>query len=463
MVVKPRGYAIWERIQSVMDGEFKKRGVENAYFPLFIPVEYLEREAEHVEGFAKECAVVTHTKLEQDENGKLIPSGELEEPLIVRPTSETIIGESFAKWVQSYRDLPLRINQWCNVVRWEMRTRLFLRTAEILWQEGHTAHATAEEAYEEALEGQRVYAHVIENYLAIPVIRGEKSEGERFPGAENTFTLEAMMQDGKALQMCTSHYMGQNFAKACGIKFLNKDGKEEYAYTTSWGATTRMIGAMIMTHADDNGMVVPPRIAAKHVAIVPFLTNPEQNEAILDFCKELKDSLTEIEYYGTKIGVDVIDDDRRAGEKSWDAIKKGYPIRIEIGSRDIESGKMPISMRTKEKSEKEFLSKEEIKEQLTSMLEGMHDELFKRAQLHQEQNTIKVSSMTDFSEIVKREDFPSKFMKVMYGGDKVLEEKIQKDYGVTIRCIPQSQPKESDSCLFKGARPPQLAIFAKSY
>lgn len=463
MVIKPRGYAIWERIQKVMDGKFKERGVENAYFPLFIPLEYLEREAEHVEGFAKECAVVTHTRLEADENGKLKPAGELEEPLIVRPTSETIIGETFSKWVQSYRDLPLMVNQWCNIVRWEMRTRLFLRTAEILWQEGHTAHATAEEAQAEALEGQRVYADVIENYLAIPVIRGEKSEGERFPGAENTYTLEAMMQDGKALQMCTSHYMGQNFAKACNIKFLNKEGKEEYAYTTSWGSTTRLIGAMIMTHGDDNGMVIPPRIAAKHVALIPFLTNPEKNEEILSFCKDLKKRLGDIVYYDNKIGVDIIDDDRRAGEKSWDAIKKGYPIRIEIGARDIESGKMPLSVRTKEKSEKEFLSADEICDKLTSILEEMHDTLFKRAELHREENTINVKSMTDFSEIVKSDEFPSKFLRVMYGGDKLLEEKIQKDYGVTIRCIPKEQPNAPESCLFKGARAPQLAIFAKSY
>ncbi|MCH9622079.1 MAG: Proline--tRNA ligase [Chlamydiia bacterium] len=463
MVIKPRGYAIWERIQQTMDKAFKKRGVQNAYFPLFIPLEYLEREAAHVDGFAKECAVVTHTRLTQDENGKLVPDGKLEEPLIVRPTSETIIGESFAKWVQSYRDLPLRINQWCNIVRWEMRPRLFLRTAEILWQEGHTAHATAEEAQEEALEGQKVYAHIIENYLAIPLIKGEKSEGERFPGAENTYTIEAMMQDGKALQMATSHYMGQNFAKACNIKFLNKDGKEEYAYTTSWGSTTRLIGAMIMTHADDNGVVIPPRIAAKHVALIPILTNPDLNEKVLDYCNTIKEQLEQITYYDNEISVDILDDDKRAGEKSWDAIKKGYPIRIEVGARDIESGKMPLSVRTKEKSDKEFLSLEEIVSKLPEILEDIHETLFKKACLHREENTLTVKSMDDFSEIVKSEDFPSKFLKVSYGGDKLLEEKIQKDYGVTIRCIPQTQPKDHESCLFKGARKPKLAIFAKSY
>ncbi len=463
MVIKPRGYAIWERIQRLMDAKFKARGVENAYFPLFIPLEYLQREAAHIDGFAKECAIVTHTRLEKDENGKLVPAGKLEEPLIVRPTSETIIGESFSKWVQSYRDLPMKINQWCNVVRWEMRPRLFLRTAEILWQEGHTVHASAKEALEMSLEILDLYAHFAEEYLAIPVIKGEKSEGERFPGAENTFTFEAMMQDGKALQMGTSHYMGQNFAKACNIKFLNKDGKEEYGYTTSWGSTTRMIGAIIMCHGDDNGMIMPPRIAAKHIAIIPILTNEEKNAEVLAYCDRLKKALTEITYYEGKLCADILSDDRRAGDKTWDAIKKGYPVRIEIGARDIEAGKMPVSMRTKEKNEKDFLSFEEIIDTIEKKLEEIHFTLFKKAELHREQNTISVNSMIDFAEAVKREDFPSKFIKAPYGGDKLLEDKIQKDFGVTIRCIPQKQPKEIDSCLFKGKKTPVQAIFAKSY
>ncbi len=463
MVIKPRGYALWENIQRLLDGKFKQRGVENAYFPLFIPLEYLQREAAHIEGFAKECAIVTHTRLEKDENGKLVPAGKLEEPLIVRPTSETIIGESFSKWVQSYRDLPIKINQWCNIVRWEMRPRLFLRTAEILWQEGHTVHSSAEEALALSLEIQDLYAHFAEEYLAIPVIKGEKSEGERFPGAENTFTFEAMMQDGKALQMGTSHYMGQNFAKACNIKFLNKDGKEEYGYTTSWGSTTRMIGAMIMCHGDDNGMIIPPKIAAKHIAIIPVLTNEEKNAEVLLYCDRLKNALNQISFYQSNLGVDIIKDDRRSGDKVWDAIKKGYPVRIEIGSRDIESSKLPVSMRTKDKSEKMFLSFEEILSSIEKILEEIHFTLFNKALLHREQNTVSVTSMTEFADAVKREDFPLKFIKAPYGGDKLLEEKIQKDFGVTIRCIPQNQPQEISDCLFNGRKKPVQAIFAKSY
>jgi len=463
MVIKPRGYAIWENIQRVMDKAFKKRGVQNAYFPLFIPLQYLEKEAGHVDGFAKECAIVTHTRLEKGLDGKLVPAGKLEEPLIVRPTSETIIGESFAGWIQSYRDLPLRINQWCNIVRWEMRPRLFLRTAEILWQEGHTAHATEQEALEEAQTGQAVYQDIIENYLAIPVIKGEKSEGERFPGAVNTFTLEAMMQDGKALQMCTSHYLGQNFSKASNIKFLSKEGKEEFAYTTSWGSTTRLIGAMIMVHADDNGVIIPPRIAAKHIAIIPILTNEEKNAEVLSYCKQLKEMLTAKSYYGTELGVDVLDDDRRAGDKSWDVIKKGYPVRIEVGARDIESKTLPLFVRTKEKSEKELLSFEQIDTKIISILEQIHICLFEKAKIHRDQHTICVNTLEEFAKAIKSEKFPGCFIKASYGGDKQLEDHIQKEYGVTIRCIPKDQPSHSSSCLFKGKNTPVEAIFAKSY
>jgi prolyl-tRNA synthetase len=463
MVIKPRGYALWERIQRLLDAKFKLKGVENAYFPLFIPLEYLEREAAHIDGFAKECAIVTHTRLEQDEQGKLIPAGKLEEPLIIRPTSETIIGESFSKWIHSYRDLPLKINQWCNVVRWEMRPRLFLRTAEILWQEGHTAHASKEEALSMALEIQELYADFAEHYLAIPVIKGEKSENERFPGAENTFTFEAMMQDGKALQMGTSHYMGQNFSKACSIKFLNKEGKEELAYTTSWGSTTRMIGAMIMCHGDDNGMIIPPRIAAKHIALIPVLTDEKTHSEVLDFCFRLKKALSEISYYEAPLGVDILDDDRRMGEKSWDVIKKGYPVRIEIGARDIASSKFPLYIRTQEKNEKELYSFEEIQDSIVSILEKIHFDLFTKALLHREQNTISVSSMTEFKEVFNSEHFPSKFVMAPYGGDKLLEAQIKEEFGVTIRCIPQKQPKQISPCLFKGAKDPVMALFAKSY
>jgi len=316
MVIKPWGYAVWENIQKALDSRFKETGHSNAYFPLFIPLSFLQKEADHVEGFAKECAVVTHHRLEQNSEGVLVPAGELEEPLIVRPTSETIIGASYAKWVQSYRDLPILINQWANVVRWEMRTRAFLRTAEFLWQEGHTVHATSEEAMEETVKMLGVYKDFAENVLAVPVITGEKSEAERFPGAVATYSIEAMMQDRKALQAGTSHFLGQNFAKSSGIKYQSKEGKEEYAWTTSWGVSTRLIGALIMSHADDNGMVMPPRVAPAHVAILPIYKNDEERDTVLAFVKDLKSKLTKIEYYGRKIEVQIDDRDLRGGEKN---------------------------------------------------------------------------------------------------------------------------------------------------
>ena len=303
MVIKPWGYELWEQIKSFLDKRFKETGHQNAYFPLFIPLSFLEKEAEHVEGFAKECAVVTHHRLEKNAQGRLVPSGELEEPLIVRPTSETIIGEMFSKWIASYRDLPVLINQWANVVRWEMRTRLFLRTAEFLWQEGHTAHATKEEALEETKRMLEVYAEVIEKHLAIPVIRGEKTARERFPGAVNTLTLEAMMQDGKALQLCTSHFLGQNFAKASKIQFSSKEGQLEYVWTTSWGSTTRLIGALVMMHSDDDGLILPPHVASAHVVILPIVHKEETKEKVYGYCQTLKEELEKISYLGAPLKV----------------------------------------------------------------------------------------------------------------------------------------------------------------
>ncbi|MEJ7599967.1 MAG: aminoacyl--tRNA ligase-related protein, partial [Kofleriaceae bacterium] len=335
MVIKPWGYALWENIQRALDDMFKATGHVNAYFPLFIPLSYLEKEAAHVEGFAKECAVVTHHRLEA-RDGKLVPVGPLEEPLVVRPTSETIIGASFAKWVQSYRDLPLLINQWANVVRWEMRTRLFLRTAEFLWQEGHTAHATSEEAVEETMKMLGVYAEFAETFMAMPVIQGEKTAGERFPGAVRTYCIEAMMQDCKALQAGTSHFLGQNFAKASNIKFLSDQNTQEFAWTTSWGVSTRLIGAMIMTHADDDGMVMPPRLAAAHVTIIPVTPKPEDHDRVIAYCKALKTELEATLYAGAKVRVILDERDVRGGEKAWQWVKKGVPIRVEIGPRDLE-------------------------------------------------------------------------------------------------------------------------------
>ena len=463
MIIKPNGYAIWETIQGILDRKFKDRGVKNAYFPLFIPLSFLEKEAEHVEGFAAETAVVTHTRLEKSKEGKLLPSSKLEEPLVVRPTSEMIIGASFAKWIQSYRDLPMKINQWCNVVRWEMRPRLFLRTAEFLWQEGHTAHATAEEAQALVAEILEIYADFAESYLAIPVIRGEKSEGERFPGAQNTFTFEAMMQDGKALQMGTSHYMGTNFAKASEIRFLNQKGELEYAHTTSWGLTTRMIGAMVMAHGDDNGVVLPPRVAPIHVMIVPFIMNDESKKTVLPFCLKLKERISLVEYYGRKVEVMIDDRDLRGSEKSWDAIKKGFPIRIEVGPRDIEKGEIPIYSRMKEKGAAKFYPVEEVEKIVPSILEEIHQEIYAKALAHREANTIRVESLADFEKIFLKETLPHRFVLAPCHGGKALETKIKNNYGVTIRCIPLEQNVNPLPCLFTGKEGAPQAVFARSY
>ncbi|MBX9691215.1 MAG: proline--tRNA ligase, partial [Cyanobacteria bacterium] len=332
---------------------------ENVYFPLFIPLSFFEKEAAHVAGFAKECAVVTHHRLEE-KDGRLIPTGELEEPLIVRPTSEMIIGESFSRWIESYRDLPLLINQWANIVRWEMRPRVFLRTTEFLWQEGHTAHATHEEAMEETLKMLEMYRTIVEDLLAIPVIVGEKSPGERFPGAENTFTLEAMMQDRKALQSCTSHYLGQNFAKASSIRFSNKEGQLEYAYTTSWGMTTRLIGSLIMCHGDDDGLRLPPRIASKHIVIIPVIPKPELEAAVMAYAEKLADDLRGKIYDGKPLSVFVDKRDMRGGEKNWEWIKKGIPIRLEVGPRDVEAGAVMVARRDQSPKDKQAMPKEAL-------------------------------------------------------------------------------------------------------
>jgi len=338
MVIKPWGYGLWENIQRILDKKIKDTGHKNAYFPIFVPLSFLEKEATHVEGFAKECAIVTHHRLEK-KDGKLSPAedSKLEEPLIVRPTSETIIGEMFSKWVESYRDLPLLINQWANIVRWEMRTRLFLRTAEFLWQEGHTAHRTKKEALKEVFKMLGEYKDFLENFLAIPVIKGKKTEMEKFPGADDTYCLEAMMQDKKALQTCTSHFLGQNFAKASDIKFSDENGALEYAWTTSWGMTTRVIGALVMVHSDDDGLIVPPRIAPTEIVILPVIHSDEMKPKILGFCENLKRDLQNVLYLNKNLTVEIDTRDIRGGEKKWSWIKKGVPIILEIGPRDIEN------------------------------------------------------------------------------------------------------------------------------
>jgi len=371
MVIKPWGYALWENIRTALDGYFKATGHVNAYFPLFIPLSYLEKEAEHVEGFAKECAVVTHHRLEAGPNGKLIPAGELEEPLVVRPTSETIIGATYAKWVQSYRDLPILINQWANVVRWEMRTRLFLRTAEFLWQEGHTVHETSAEAWEETVKMLNVYKQFAEEYMAMPVLIGEKTAGERFPGAVNTLCIEAMMQDCKALQAGTSHFLGQNFARASGIKFQSREGREEIAWTTSWGVSTRLIGGMIMTHADDDGMVMPPRLAPSHVVILPIIRKEEEREKIMQYCNETAAMLRAQTYAGRPVDVIVDGRDINAGEKGWSWVKKGIPLRVEIGPRDMENGAVYVARRDKSAKEKYGQNRAEFVAAVTDVLADM--------------------------------------------------------------------------------------------
>ena len=462
MVMKPWGFAVWENIQSQMDAMFKETGVKNAYFPLFIPLSYLEKEAEHVEGFAKECAVVTHHRLEQGEGGKLVPGGELAEPLIVRPTSETIIGESMAKWTSSYRDLPILLNQWANVVRWEMRTRMFLRTSEFLWQEGHTAHATREEAVERTHQMLEVYTRFVEDYLAMPVVKGQKSESERFPGADDTTCIEAMMQDRRALQAGTSHFLGQNFAKGSGITFQNEEGKEEYAWTTSWGVSTRMIGGMIMIHSDDDGLVVPPKVAPAHVVILPIVKKGADNSATLDSAKALKDSLTGLTYHGRKVVVE-IDDRDIGGARGWDWVKKGIPLRVEIGPRDIENN--AVFMARRDTNKKQSMDRDEFINAFTGILDEIQDGLFQKALKFQQDNTYHIDDKDEFYALYKKAKGSRNGAFVMshWCGDGDCEEKIKGDLSVTIRCIPFDSPEEDGTCICCGKPSKKRVLFAKAY
>ena len=394
MTIKPWGFSIWEMIQKVLDKKFKETWHVNAYFPLLIPLSFLAKEAEHVEGFATECAVVTHHKLEKNSEGKLVPAGELEEPLVIRPTSETIIWDAYANWVQSYRDLPILINQWANVMRWEMRTRLFLRTAEFLWQEGHTAHSTQEEAEEETMKMLGVYEDFMKDYLAIPVIPGQKTPEEKFPWAVNTYTVEAIMQDKKALQMWTSHYLWQNFAKSSGIKFQNKDGKEEFAYTTSWGVSTRMIGGLIMTHSDDNGLVLPPKIASKQIVIIPFLKK-DNEEKVLDYCYNLKKFLEKIEYNNWNIEVIIDNSDAWGGQKFWNNVRKWVPVILKIGEREIEEDAITLVKRSNIE-ETESISQAKTVENITSILDSIQKDIYTKALDFRNKNITEISSIDNF-------------------------------------------------------------------
>jgi prolyl-tRNA synthetase len=470
MVIKPWGYALWEHMQRALDDMFKATGHQNAYFPLFIPLSFLQKEAAHVEGFAKECAVVTHHRLEMGQDGKLIPAGELEEPLIVRPTSETIIGDAFARWVQSYRDLPLLINQWANVVRWEMRTRMFLRTTEFLWQEGHTAHATAQEAVDETMRMLGVYATFLEEWLAVPVIQGEKTAGERFPGAEQTFCIEAMMQDRKALQAGTSHFLGQNFAKASDIKFLDQQGAQQHAWTTSWGTSTRMIGSLIMTHSDDDGLVLPPKVAPSHVAIIPIFRNDDEKPRVLEYCNAVARELRAQRYGDRAINVIVDERDERGGDKVWHWIKKGVPLRLEIGPRDIDKDALFVGRRDRAPKDKQTVPRAEFVASIVTALQSIQDSLFERARKFREQHTHPIDTQEEFFEFFTAptvaENAPTPihggFALTHFSGDVELEKRIKDELSVTVRCIPLEK-SEAGTCPFTGKPSPQRVVWAKAY
>ncbi len=457
MVIKPYGYAIWEKMQAELDKKFKETGHQNAYFPLFIPKSYFSKEASHVDGFAKECAVVTHYRLKTGEDGKTIevdPDAKLEEELIVRPTSETIIWDTYRKWIESYRDLPILVNQWANVVRWEMRTRLFLRTAEFLWQEGHTAHATKQEAIAEAEQMLDVYADFAENFMAIPVIKGFKTENERFAGAIETYCIEALMQDGKALQAGTSHFLGQNFAKAFDVKFTSQEGKQEYVWATSWGVSTRLMGALVMTHSDDNGLVLPPNLAPIQVVIIPIHRNDEQLETIREEVKVLTDRLK-------KLNISFKFDDRTVFKPGWKFNEyelKGVPLRIAIGPKDLENGTFEVARR--DTLTKEIVAKANIVEYIQDMLEEIQNNLFKKAYDYRAEHITEVNSFEEFKEILEGK---GGFVSAHWDGTIETEEKIKELTKATIRCIPIDRKEEEGVCVLTGQPSKGRVLFAKAY
>ena len=457
MVIKPYGFAIWEKMQAELDRMFKETGHQNAYFPLFIPKSYFSKEASHVDGFAKECAVVTHYRLKNAEDGSGIvvdPDAKLEEELIVRPTSETIIWDTYRKWIQSYRDLPLLINQWANVVRWEMRTRLFLRTAEFLWQEGHTAHATEREAIEEAEQMMNVYADFVENFMAVPVIKGTKTESERFAGALETYCIEALMQDGKALQAGTSHFLGQNFAKAFDVKFANKEGKQDYVWATSWGVSTRLMGALVMTHSDDNGLVLPPNLAPDQVVIVPIYRNDEQFDAVSEAANEL---MKELRAKGLRVKYDNRDT-QKPGWKFNEYELKGVPVRIAIGPKDLENGTFEVARR--DTLSKEVLSKEVIVDKVVGLMDEIQKNLFKKASDHRLNHTTTVETYDEFKKVLESK---GGFISAHWDGSIETEEKIKNETKATIRCIPIEGETESGSCMVTGKPSAKRVLFAKAY
>ena len=457
MVIKPHGYALWEKMRDTLDKMFKDTGHVNAYFPLFIPKSFLSKEAAHVEGFAKECAVVTHYRLKNDPDGGGVivdPDAELEEELIVRPTSETIIWNTYKTWIQSYRDLPLLINQWANVVRWEMRTRLFLRTTEFLWQEGHTAHATRQEAIDEATLMLNIYADFAENYMAMPVIKGVKTETERFAGAEDTYCIEALMQDGKALQAGTSHFLGQNFAKAFDVKFSDKENKLDYVWATSWGVTTRLIGALVMTHSDDDGLILPPRIAPLQVVIVPIFKGEEQlaqiSEKVNVIVKELKAIGISVKYDNS--------DNTRPGWKFAEYEKKGVPVRIAIGARDLENNVAEVARR--DTKEKQSISLDGIVKHIEQLLEDIQQSIYDKAKAHQQSH---ITNADSWDEFVKLLDEKGGFIAAHWDGTPATEEKIKELTKATIRCIPLDNKQEDGKCILTGNASKQRVLFARAY
>jgi prolyl-tRNA synthetase len=456
MVIKPYGYSIWEKIQAVLDQKFKDTGHSNAYFPLFIPKSFFSKEASHVEGFATECAVVTHYRLKNDGNGNMIvdETAKLEEELIVRPTSETIIWNTYKGWIQSYRDLPLLINQWANVVRWEMRTRLFLRTTEFLWQEGHTAHATADEAIAETKQMLEVYADFAENWMAVPVVKGVKTPNERFAGALDTYCIEALMQDGKALQAGTSHFLGQNFAKAFDVKFTNKEGKIEHVWATSWGVSTRLMGALIMAHSDDAGLVLPPKLAPIQVVIVPIYKSDEDLLKISSFVDELKPKLK-------TLGISVKYDDRdtqRPGFKFAEYELKGVPIRLAIGARDIENGTVELARR--DTREKQTVSQEGLDIYIAQLLEDIQSNIFNKALQFREDHITKADSYDKFKELL---DGKTGFISAHWDGTPETEQKIKEETKATIRCVPLDNKIEDGVCIYSGKPSTQRVLFARAY
>ena len=467
MVIRPWGYGIWENMQHQLDAMFRETGHRNAYFPLFIPLSYFAKEAEHVEGFAKECAVVTHTRLETGADGKLKPGSPLNEPLVVRPTSETIIGASYAKWVQSYRDLPILLNQWANIVRWEMRPRLFLRTAEFLWQEGHTVHETEAEAREETERMLNVYATFSESCCAIPVVRGKKSDSEKFPGAVDTLSIEAMVQDRKAIQAGTSHFLGQNFAKASGIQFQNREGKQEFGWTTSWGMTTRMVGTVVMMHADDDGLVLPPRIAPTQIVILPITPKEETRARVLEACEALALQLRGKNFGGAPLEVEIDRRDLGGGVKNWEWIKKGVPIRVEIGPRDLESNSVAVSRRDQPIKAKESMSIQEFAASAPETLMSIQQNLLDRAIKFRDANTRKIDSKEEFYDFFTAKN-PNKpeihggFALAHWNGSREVEEKIKTDLKVTIRVVPFGE-SEPGKCIFTGEPSTKRVVWAKSY